>query len=306
MNFKTARGAIALASALTLAACATTPPERQTAGTRPERQAAGPRLDRQAEGQAQAFEAFMRKAGAIDAGFSGPAEVTQALGAGAAYEPRQLEAGMIAYAAMAALEEPRFVAGVRKSAQGREGQDLASRLAARPDLADDLPGGSQAAARASAALYRQGETLGASGRKVKSAAYSIQHQAWANSKVADPRGRLARVKQNAVYRPDGDDRARLYKAVAQGGARGGPASPVVQRGLALAALTVLGQDGKARGLMSEPRSEMCLRMAKLNFHQCLASAGPYYEDIYCLGLHAMIDPGQCVTSASQARGVASR
>jgi hypothetical protein len=44
---------------------------------------------------------------------------------------------------------------------------------------------------------------------------------------------------------------------------------------------------------------MCLRIAKLNYHQCLASAGPQYEDIYCLGQHAMIDPGQCVVEAAQ-------
>ena len=39
-------------------------------------------------------------------------------------------------------------------------------------------------------------------------------------------------------------------------------------------------------------------MAKLNLYQCLASAGPHYEDIYCLGQHAMIDPGQCVVDAT--------
>jgi hypothetical protein len=41
-------------------------------------------------------------------------------------------------------------------------------------------------------------------------------------------------------------------------------------------------------------------MAKLNLYQCLASAGPQYEDIYCLGQHAMIDPGQCVADAAHA------
>jgi hypothetical protein len=68
----------------------------------------------------------------------------------------------------------------------------------------------------------------------------------------------------------------------------------------LAALAVLGEEGKARSLMSEPRSGSCLRLAKLNLYQCLASAGPNYEDIYCLGQHAMIDPGQCVVEATRA------
>ena len=52
--------------------------------------------------------------------------------------------------------------------------------------------------------------------------------------------------------------------------------------------------------MSDPRSGSCLRMAKLNLYQCLASAGPQYEDIFCLGQHAMYDPGQCVAEAARA------
>jgi len=62
---------------------------------------------------------------------------------------------------------------------------------------------------------------------------------------------------------------------------------------------VLGQDRAAQSLMREPRSGQCLRTAKLNFHQCLAAAGTHYEDIYCLGLHAMADPGQCVVEATR-------
>ena len=71
------------------------------------------------------------------------------------------------------------------------------------------------------------------------------------------------------------------------------------RGVALAALTVLGEDGRGPALMSEPRTGSCLRMAKLNLYQCLASSGPHYEDIFCLGQHAMIDPGQCVVEATR-------
>jgi hypothetical protein len=70
--------------------------------------------------------------------------------------------------------------------------------------------------------------------------------------------------------------------------------------VALAALSVLGEARQAHALMSEPRSASCLRMAKLNLYQCLASAGPHYEDIFCLGQHAMIDPGQCVVEATGA------
>ena len=286
--------AAAAACALTLAACASTPAHRESAA---------PQADPRLEIQAQAFESFMRRGAAISPAFAGPAGVTDALAAGAAYDPVALESGMIAYVAVAALQEPRFVAGLRASARGRARADLAQRLVARPDLIAELPGAAAAEARASAALSRQGEALGADGRRVKAASYGVQHQGWANTKVADPRGRLLRVKQiaNAGYRPMGDDRALLYRAVAQGPIHGGPATPVVQRGVALAALSVLGDRDGGQNLASEPKSAMCLRLAKLNFHQCLASAGPYYEDIYCLGQHAMIDPGKCVSEAGGTR-----
>jgi len=249
--------------------------------------------------QASAFESFMRRARGIEPGFSGPADVAQALQTGASHEPHELEAGMIAYAAMAALQEPRFVAAVRAE---RDRGDLARRLSADPRAALDLPGGEAAGARASGALFAQGASLSGEGEKVKHAAYTVQRQAWAKAKVADAAGRLNRVKRISAetYRPSREDAAELQSALAAGGRRGGPASPVVARGVALAALSVLGEEGRGRALMSEPKTGSCLRIAKLNLYQCLASAGPHYEDIYCLGQHAMIDPGQCVVEATRA------
>lgn len=247
-------------------------------------------------GQAGAFESFTRRASGVSPGFSSVADVSHGLQAGAAYEPKQLEAGMIAYAAMAALQEPAFVAGVKKTG----GRDLARRLAANPDAALDLPGGQAAAGRANAALHRRGEALTGAGARVKKAAYAVQKQGWSKAKVTNGPARLAQVKRisTAGYRPNADDRARLTAAVAEGDRRGG-ASPVVSRGVALAALTVLGQEGQGRSLLSEPRSGTCLRWAKMNFHQCLASAGTQYEDIYCLGVHAMAETGQCVVDATK-------
>jgi hypothetical protein len=248
--------------------------------------------------QAGAFEGFMRHARGIDAGFSGPAEVAQALQTGAAYEPRNLEAGVIAYAAMAALQEPRFVAAVKAD---RSRGDLARRLAANPQAALGLPAAEAAASRASGALYAQGDALAGEGKKVKQAAYSVQRQAWSKANVPDPAGRLSRVKRisAAGYQPARDDPARLQTSLSEAARRGGQPSPLVARGIAVAALSVLGEDGKARGLMTDPRAGMCLRLAKLNLYQCLASAGPHYEDIFCLGQHAMIEPGQCVVDATK-------
>jgi hypothetical protein len=289
-------GMVAAAATLALAGCAT-----PSVGVRHSAQSAPAktRPDRELEARAVAFSGFMRQARGIDASFAGPGEVSKALQVSAAYDPKQMEAGMIAYAAIAALQEPGFVAGVQKAGRDR---GLAQRLVANPQAATDLPGGDAAAARASGALYRQGEALTGGGQGVKKAAYSVQRQAWSKAKVPDARGRLSRVKSisNAGYHVVPGDQARLYAAVSESSRRGGTASPVVARGVALAALSVLGEEGKGRALMSEPRSGMCLRMAKLNLYQCLASAGPHYEDIYCLGQHALMETASCVTDASKA------
>jgi hypothetical protein len=285
----------AAALVLTLSGCATEKPVERRAGGE-----AAPLPDGRMETEAMAFESYMRHARGIDPGFSSASDVSQALQAGASHEPIQLEAGMVAYAAMAALQEPSFVAGVRRAGKGG---DLAGRLAADPSAALGLPGGAAAAGRASAALLRQGQGLADNGQRVKRAAYTVQHQAWSKTSVADPGGRLARVKRlsAAAYRPEPGDAARLREAVAEDAQRGGASSsPVVARGVALAALSVLGEEGRGRALMSgEPRSASCLRLAKLNLYQCLASARPQYEDIFCLGQHAMIDPGQCVADAAR-------
>ncbi len=78
-----------------------------------------------------------------------------------------------------------------------------------------------------------------------------------------------------------------------------PYPPVVIRGLAVAALALLGEAGEENEtlvapLLTDPTSANCLNMAKLNLYQCLAVAKPYYEDIFCLGEHVLNDTGQCV------------
>ncbi|HLZ74690.1 hypothetical protein [Phenylobacterium sp.] len=301
------------AGLLALAGCATQPAHPRTAALRPlpaRPYAAAPRqstpraveaapADRSLQVQAAAFESFMRHARGIDAAFASPADVAQALQTGASHEPHELEAGMIAYAALAALQEPRFVAAVRAESSPGE---LARRLAADPQAALALPGAEAAGARANGALYAQGAGLAGDGEKVKRAAYSVQHQDWSKAKVPDAAGRLSRVKRLSAesYRPAREDAAELQMALAQTTHRPGAPTPVVARGVALAALSVLGEQRQGQSLMSEPRTGSCLHMAKLNLYQCLASAGPHYEDIFCLGQHAMIDPGQCVVEATKA------
>lgn len=252
---------------------------------------------------AQALETFARNAQGIDSP-SGPTAVNTALNLGAAHDPKQLEAGVVAFAAMAALREPSFVAGVKAASRKPAAkQALAGQLTRNPMTAMQIAGAKPAAGRANAALRDLSAPLLASGREVKRSSYSVQHQAWSKVSVTDPKARLSRVKQISAtgYRPGGDDAQRLIKAVSDGGRQGAAASPAVARGLAVAALTVMGEPARAKSLLKEPNAGLCLRIAKLNFFQCLASAGPYYEDIYCLGEHAMIEPAQCISAATEPR-----
>ena len=304
MTSKIARAGVAAAACATILAGCAAEPQRPSARAWAARSApplaqAAPAAERGLAVQASAFESFMRRARGIEPGFSGPADVAQALQTGAGHDPHELEAGMVAYAALAALQEPRFVAAVRAE---RDRGDLARRLATDPQAALALPGGEAAGALANGALYAQGAALFTDGERVKHAAYTVQHQAWARAKVPDAAGRLSRVKHisAAGYQPRREDAGELKTALAQPVRRGGAPSAAVAHGVALAALSVLGEEAQGRSLMSEPRAGACLRIAKLNLYQCLASAGPQYEDIYCLGQHAMMDPGQCVVDASHA------
>ena len=84
-----------------------------------------------------------------------------------------------------------------------------------------------------------------------------------------------------------------------------PYTPLVIRGLAVAALAALGEAGDAnqagvQAIMAEPNTDSCLNMSKLNLYQCLAVAKPQYEDVFCLGQHVLMDTGQCVIKAAGA------
>jgi hypothetical protein len=265
------------------------------------------RLAREWVAAASAFESYTTHGAAIRPGFASGREVAKAVSIGAAHEPQQLEAGMVAYAALAAVQEPAFTAEVQRiAADPRDRADLIHRLVDSPESVMGLAGAEPAAGRAQAALIRQIEPLVADGQRVKQAAYDIQHSAWSKARIVDAPGRLAKAKalSSRRFEPADADAERLFQAVTAGQEPGGYAqpTPLVVRGLALAALALAGAAGDdtveaVRPLMSEPRSASCVRLAKLNLFQCMAVAGPHYEDVFCLGQHAMIEPGQCMAQA---------
>ncbi len=215
---------------------------------------------------------------------------------------------MIAFAAMAALQDRRFVAGVQLlTADDRQCQATVRRRIESPETAIEFPGVDRAAAHARAALLRQIEPLLANGRRVKQAAYEVQHKEWSRAWVTDGRARLALVKQLATQRvsPSQADTTRLFPSVsAQVERRDATVpSPAVVRGLALAALALAGDtgedsDGVLNSMMTDARSRSCLHRAKLNLFQCMAVGGPHDEDIFCISQHAMLEAGQCMASAA--------
>jgi hypothetical protein len=117
----------------------------------------------------------------------------------------------------------------------------------------------------------------------------------------------------ALFNPGDDDTGRLIQAATAprdggqrafgGGGEGGAAfTPVTVRSAALAALALLGAADDEHvddldNLMREAKSADCMKMAKLNLYQCLAVAGPQYEDVFCLGQHALSDTAQCVSTS---------
>ena len=262
---------------------------------------------------AGAFYGYTRRASALSDHFESGGGVAKALNVGASYEPAQLDAGAAAYGMLAALQDFAFVSAVREGASTPAARAaLAQRLQADPSAVLDIAGADEAAVRVAQLLGRRGADLAASGEAVRKAAYTVQRAAWSKGAIDHAPERLQAVKAMSaspatLAAADQDELMTGLVALrtspayrTQPGAR---PTPIVARALAAAAVTALGQGGEEHGdemmrLLSDARGLDCLKMAKLNLYQCLAVAGPHYEDMFCLGRHAMADTGQCLTAAA--------
>jgi hypothetical protein len=251
---------------------------------------------------ASAYESYVRRVAAIDPAFTGAVSVQRAVKAGAAYQPRQLQEGIVAYAALVALRNARFVDAVRAM-----DPRVADGLAARPEQILRLPGAAEAASDIAGVLRAQGAALSAAGKAVTRAAYDIQAQGWSKNPVAEPKAVLQAAKDSAeapraATAPSKERLLASLVAAPQVPTSIGSGAPDVVRGLALAAMAILGHTGDDKeaqfdALLHDASSLDCLKMAKMNLNQCLAVAGPQYEDVYCAGRHALADTGKCMTSA---------
>ena len=214
-----------------------------------------------------------------------------------------------------ALQSPNFVAGVRTYAVDPvTRRELAQKLIADPGYAVALPSAASAAGLVVATLHGDASKVRRSGELVKQAAYDVQRQKWATGAVPNPADRLARAKVVSAQPVlvSADETRRLGDTVAgrspgELGAVGDPLGPpytaLVSRSLALAALAALGEgsdESTLASLLTESSGAYCLNLAKLNLYQCLSVAKPYYEDVFCLGQHILMDTGQCMTKASGA------
>jgi hypothetical protein len=262
---------------------------------------------------AAVFQQYMTSAAHIDGGFSNGESVLRGLKTSVAYQPAQLEEGMIAYGALAALQDDRFVAGVQQAAgRGEQRAAFAERLIEDPYAATHIDGAGEAVQRVEAALSAKAAPLMSAATTVKAAAYSVQHQAWSKIFVPNAQSRLADVK-SLSSQPTAASEAQqasmmqemggLQPAVATSAAAPAGYTAIEARALALAAESVLGHaqgDDRDRlsPILTESETAECFKMAKLNLYQCMAVAGPQYEDIFCMGQHAMMDTGTCVASAA--------
>ena len=295
-----------------------TAPDDPSAPETPPVVLSGPALE-----AASAFRAYEKQAALISPAFTSGASVEQSLAVGSAYEPKQLSRGEIAYAALIALQDPTFVSAVRIYAKDPgQRRDLAARIEQDPRYAVAFDGSANAAGLIVATMASEAGRIQTAGAAVKQSAYTVQHSAWSKSKIIDPAGRLAQTKARSaaimasvpedvtLLRASegvGEDANAAQALGVHGQPIAGPYEPVVTRGLAVAALAVLGaggddNDAAVETVMTAPENGACLNLSKLNLYQCLAVAGPWYEDVFCLGEHALKETAQCLVKETATPG----
>ncbi len=265
--------------------------------------------------QASAYRGYMARATAIAPTFADGESIARSVKVGAAYEPKQFLRGAVAYAAVVALQDREYVAAVREfAADPAQRREVAARIVANPAYVTTFKGSEGAAGLVTRALRSDSTRLFNAGYSVKIAAYNIQRQSWSKQTVANRDGRLieARALSAQVPAAETNDIALLQQASVgaaslniKPGSRPPPYTPLIIRGMAVAALAALGEATEGHmaqldSVMADQPTGYCLGMAKLNLYQCLAVSKPHYEDVFCLGQHIMMDTGQCLMKGSGA------
>lgn len=259
---------------------------------------------------ASLYEDYVHDAVAIDPGFTAGEKVQDALKTAEHYKSSSLQQGQTAYGAIVALQDPTFKATLREFAKdAAQRSDLAAKIMADPNYAASFTGADSAAGLVIGVFSDHAKRMIATGDRIRQAAYDVQRtQPWSKADVPDRPGRLALAKalsdedQKAIE----VDAIRLSRNASGEEAMGlsappaaPPYTPLVARALAVAALAALGEGGdeyapQLTALLQDTAEGQCLRLAKLNLYQCLSVARPNYEDVFCLGQHAVGETGQCM------------
>lgn len=316
----------ALAAAMILASCESGPSAAELEAQRlaAEAAAAAARkppaiaLNESVAQAASIYVTFMRDTAQMRGGFTSAEAIQEALRKGTAYDPAQLSRGMIAYAAIIALQSPEFVAGVGQyGINPAQRQQMIAAITADPAYAAVLPGAEHAAGLIIATLARDITALSDAAESIEADAYTIQERndprrSWAVAHIADRSTRLQGAKTNSagIMLPSADEAAALLAAATSGSGlsveavtRRPPYTPAVANALAIAALAALGAAGdEARtstdALQTDSSTEFCLNISKLNLYQCLAASRPSYEDMFCVGRHVVRDLASCTQGSA--------
>ena len=191
----------ALSLAVTLASCATDAPPPPPPPPPPAAPAGPPvALASVVSDAAAVYVDYVTTARTMGSTFGDGQTVQAKLQQGASYEPAQLARGVVAYAAIVAMQEPSFRSAMRAYAQSDDAAraDLVSHLAADPSYVNSFPSAAIAARRVILAISSDGQSVYNSGAAVKRAAYDVQRQTWSKDVIADRDGRLSQAKQNSV------------------------------------------------------------------------------------------------------------
>jgi hypothetical protein len=261
---------------------------------------------------AAAYEGVMLRVAATSPGFSSPESVATALRNGAAYDPKVLLRGAIAYAAVAALKEQDFVAALRAAGNSPENRaEMVRDIELNPVYIYQFKGADIAAGYIKSALGSAALSLLATGKSIHQAAYDVQRQPWSNATIADRPGRLSAVEAASAsgIARDPEESAIVRRAATEveplpvtGEPLAPPYTPMIDRALQVAAIAALGEASDTvylnlSSLIEDGITEQCLERAKRDLFQCLAVAKPNYEDIFCMGQHEMEDPAVCLAQS---------
>ena len=236
------------------------------------------------------------------------------------FEPKDMGASWVAYAALVAADTPAFADAIEaKTNKKKKREAFLSALRDNPAGVRDLDGANAAISAIRAVAARDATRINALGDRFIADAYRLQNEGWAKSKI--PQSGSQRLKGSQAYAAQRSFPAAtrtLHVRTKAGNVRpnlaADPAwtpewSPtstppseaertgaLMTRALVLAARYVTGdlQPGHMDAYAKSKPSTRCFVNARLNLDQCIAASRTPYEEAFCLGEHALNDVSYCV------------